>query len=179
MKKEDVKDLFVKIDKEDDGAIYLKDIVLYLRAMNEDIDKNLEVKVLLDQYDTNGDDQVGLGQFSEIIGELEEAGWKKAKPKKVKEINQFDIKAIFNLVDVDRSGSVSRTEARMAARLLKKRFQIDNVKDWLKENDQNEDGRLSFKEFYKSLKKVLKLKIEDLDDDDDLSDDEEDNEEKV
>ena len=49
----------------------------------------------------------------------------------------------------------------------------------MKENDQNEDGRLSFKEFYKSLKKVLKLKIEDLDDDDDLSDDEEDNEEKV
>ena len=37
--------MFIKIDKEDDGAIYLKEIVLYLRAMNEDIDKNLEVKM--------------------------------------------------------------------------------------------------------------------------------------
>ena len=55
--------------------------------------------------------------IQEIIGELEEAGWKKAKPKKVKEINQFDIKAIFNLVDVDRSGSVSRTVSILLANL--------------------------------------------------------------
>ena len=74
-------DLFLKIDKEDDGAIYLNEIVLYLRALNEDIDKNLqvkiyfslkfhflmfsfiEVKVLLDQYDTNGQDEIGFPQF--------------------------------------------------------------------------------------------------------------------
>ena len=40
--------MFIKIDKEDDGAIYLKEIVLYLRAMNEDIDKNLEVRINTD-----------------------------------------------------------------------------------------------------------------------------------
>ena len=48
----------------------------------------------------------------------------------------------------------------------------------MKQTDLNEDGKLSFKEFYRSLKKILKLKIEDLDDDDD-SNDEEDNEENV
>ena len=48
-------------------------------------------------------------KMQEIVEELEAAGWKKAKSKKVKEINSLDIKAIFNLVDVDRSGSVSRT----------------------------------------------------------------------
>ena len=37
------KELFTKIDLEDDGVIYLKEIVLYLRAMNEDIDANLRV----------------------------------------------------------------------------------------------------------------------------------------
>ena len=36
-------ELFAKIDKEDDGAIYLSEIVLHMRAMNEDIDSNLEV----------------------------------------------------------------------------------------------------------------------------------------
>ena len=30
-------ELFTKIDLEDDGVVYLKEIVLYLRAMNEDI----------------------------------------------------------------------------------------------------------------------------------------------
>ena len=36
-------ELFSKIDLEDDGIVYLKEIVIYLRAMNEDIDTNLEV----------------------------------------------------------------------------------------------------------------------------------------
>ena len=30
----------------------------------------------------------------------------------------------------------------MAAKLLKKRFNIQNVNDWLKENDENMDGKL-------------------------------------
>ena len=89
---------------------------------------------------------------------------------------QQDVKSIFKLVDVDRSGWVSRSvsfpktdvviiqsvknvhqlfilcdvnktvvtmkEARMAAKLLKKRFNIQNVNDWLKENDENMDGKL-------------------------------------
>ena len=55
--------------------------------------------------------------MQDIIDELEAAGWKKAKPKKVKEISQFDVKAIFNLVDVDRSGAVSRTVSLRIAKL--------------------------------------------------------------
>ena len=38
-----LKELFTKIDLEDDGVVYLKEIVLYLRAMNEDIDSSLKV----------------------------------------------------------------------------------------------------------------------------------------
>ena len=91
---------------------------------------------------------------------------------------QQDVKSIFKLVDVDRSGWVSRSvsfpktdvviiqsvknvhqlfilcdvnktvvtmkEARMAAKLLKKRFNIQNVNDWLKENDENMDGKLKY-----------------------------------
>ena len=39
-------ELFQKIDLEDDGIVYLKEIVIYLRIMNEDIDDNLKVKHL-------------------------------------------------------------------------------------------------------------------------------------
>ena len=46
----------------------------------------------------------------------------------------------------------------MAAKLLKKRFKIQNVNEWLKDNDQNMDGKLNFKEFYKSLRGVIELK---------------------
>ena len=62
----------------------------------------------------------------------------------------------------------------MAAKLLEKRFGIKDVsyeviiyliiyisilkvKEWLKDNDADNDGRLSYMEFKKSLKKFLNL----------------------
>ena len=59
-------ELFAAIDKEDDGIIYLQDVVVHLRAMNEDIDKNLKVKVFLDELDTNGTMEVDFKKFCVI-----------------------------------------------------------------------------------------------------------------
>merc|ERR1711976_1152294 len=154
-KEEYYKELFTNIDLEDDGIVYLKEIVIYLRAMNEDIDDNLEVKVLLDQYETNGEEELKFKHFCEIMLELEDAGWKKAKEKSADQVTDIDIKSVFNLVDIDKSGTVSRTEARMAAKLLEKSFGIKDVKGWLKQNDADNDGRLSYMEFKKSLKNFL------------------------
>ena len=46
--------------------------------------------------------------YKDIMAELEEAGWKKAEEKKKEEITEADMRAIFNLVDIDKSGSVSK-----------------------------------------------------------------------
>ena len=43
----------------------------------------------------------------------------------------------------------------MAAKLLKKRFNIQNVNDWLKENDENMDGKLN-------IEKIIKIFISHL-----------------
>ena len=42
-----LQEVFQKIDLEDDGIVYLKEIVIYLRIMNEDIDENLKVSCLM------------------------------------------------------------------------------------------------------------------------------------
>ena len=106
---------------------------------------------------------------------------------------QQDVKSIFKLVDVDRSGWVSRSvsfpktvvviiqsvknvhqlfilcdvnktvvtmkEARMAAKLLKKRFNIQNVNDWLKENDENMDGKLKYLTIFSFFLSSTKFKL--------------------
>ena len=41
--------------------------------------------------------------------ELEEAGWRKAQDKAADQVTDVDIKSVFNLVDIDKSGTVSRT----------------------------------------------------------------------
>ena len=43
------------------------------------------------------------------MDDLEAAGWTKAKKKAEKAITQTDVKSIFKLVDVDRSGVISRS----------------------------------------------------------------------
>ena len=47
--------------------------------------------------------------IQEIMKELEEAGWRKAKEKSADQVTDIDIKSVFNLVDIDKSGTVSRT----------------------------------------------------------------------
>ena len=37
-----LQELFEKIDQEADGEVYLREVVLFLRAVNEDVDKNEE-----------------------------------------------------------------------------------------------------------------------------------------
>jgi hypothetical protein len=58
--------LFAELDKEEDGVVYTRQLILQLRVLNEDIDTNLVVKNLLDQYDTQSKkdmEQVDLPQF--------------------------------------------------------------------------------------------------------------------
>ena len=45
----------------------------------------------------------------EIMKELEDAGWRKAKEKSADQVTDIDIRSVFNLVDIDKSGTVSRT----------------------------------------------------------------------
>jgi hypothetical protein len=45
----------------------------------------------------------------DVMQELEEAGWRKTPAKPVDKINNKDIKQVFQLVDKDHSGEVSRT----------------------------------------------------------------------
>ena len=48
-------------------------------------------------------------KIQEIMLELENAGWKKAQDKSADQVTDVDIKSVFNLVDIDNSGTVSRT----------------------------------------------------------------------
>ena len=55
-------ELFKEIDQEKDGEIYLKEVVLYLKALNQDME-TLEVKHLLDQYELRGMEVLDFSEF--------------------------------------------------------------------------------------------------------------------
>ena len=61
-----------------------------------------------------------------IMKELEAAGWKKYQQKSVSNgVSEMDIKAVFKMVDVDKSGSISRR-----VRYNKINYILINIKIW-------------------------------------------------
>ena len=76
-------DLFAEMDVEEDEHVYVSKVVVTLKALNEDIDHNLKVKNILDEIESEQGESLNLDQFKELMVILEEAGWRKQKPKKV------------------------------------------------------------------------------------------------
>ena len=89
------------MDEEEDGHVYVKQVVVTLKALNQDIDHNLkvvhmstrlcililnlQVKNILDELDNDEKTEatVSFKEFKDLMVILEEAGWRKQKPKKV------------------------------------------------------------------------------------------------
>ena len=101
-----VQNLFAEMDEEEDGHVYVKQVVVTLKALNQDIDHNLkvvhmlyvdcstrlcipilnlQVKNILDELDNDEKTEatVSFKEFKDLMVILEEAGWRKQKPKKV------------------------------------------------------------------------------------------------
>ena len=62
------------------------------------------------------------------MGMLKEKGWVK-ETKKVDEIREEEIRKVFDIVDKDRSGSLSKREAKRARKLIEEKFGITQVRD--------------------------------------------------
>ena len=96
---------------------------------------------------------------------MSEKGWNKLN--NIGDIKEVEVKALFNLIDKDRSGELSLDvsiigwvmitswyvlyEARRACKLIQARFEITEVDDWMEKVDSNKDGSLSYEEFKHSL----------------------------
>ena len=115
--------MFKEIDQEKDGEIYLKEVVLYLKGLNQDME-TLEVKHQLDQYELRGMEVLDFSEFvvrhlhillpiirsiQDIMEQLESVGWVRVEKKESFEMTELDVDEIFKMIDVDKSGAISRS----------------------------------------------------------------------
>ena len=82
-------------------------------------------------------------QFQMIMDQIKEAGWTRFKPVKGQPITDKDIKKVFRMVDMDKSGAISQLvitnigifsfklflqELKMGLKYLAKRYGIKDVR---------------------------------------------------
>ena len=61
------------------------------------------------------------------MGQLKKKGWVK-ETKKADEISEEEIRKVFDIVDKDKSGSLSKREAKRACKLIGEKFGITEVR---------------------------------------------------
>merc|ERR1712106_554459 len=154
-KKAEYLEMFERIDKEEDGEVYVKEVVEFLRVLDNNLEQSNEVNLLFMGYKKKGNQALDIQGFTVIMDEIKDAGWTRFKPVKGQKINEDDLKKVFKMVDMDGSGAISQLELKMAVKYLGKRYGISDLKTWraaMKEADNNKDGKLSYLEFQDAIK---------------------------
>ena len=59
--------MFERIDKEEDGEVYTREVLDFLRVMSHDMDQTEEVEKLLRQYGKRGDKILYLPDFKVLV----------------------------------------------------------------------------------------------------------------
>ena len=98
--------MFEKLDVRRCGQILISDALGALREVNPDLESNTRVQAIIESMG-NEEETLDLTQFSEFIKALEGVNWRQNSKKVL--ISDADIKKVFRIVDVDRSGCISRT----------------------------------------------------------------------
>merc|ERR1712062_911653 len=148
MTDEEMRKFFDIIDTDKSGNLSMEEVLLYLKSITDDISVE-NIEKIFEGIDTSGDKVVDFDEFKGVMSQLSEKGWNKLSNQE--EVKEVEVRTLFNLIDKDGSGELSLEEARKACKLIQARFNISEVDDWMAQVDTNNDGRLSYDEFKKSL----------------------------
>jgi len=156
---EDLMELFNSIDIDSDGSLCLSEVITFLKSITDDLSID-NIEKIFNSLDKSGDRSVDFQEFKAVMVEIEDAGWRQVtKTEDKSAIKEEEVRTLFNMIDKDRSGSLSKREAKKAAKLIKDRFGIEEVDAWISEVDFNGDGVLSYEEFKMCFAENMKLQF--------------------
>merc|ERR1711953_669786 len=138
-----------------DGSLNAKSVKRALKALG--VSQDLNADDILDKMDANKDGTIDLEEWEKFMtpelktaiqAKLDDSGLVKGfKPL-------VDIAKVFDQLDTDKSGDLSKEEIAHALNVLglQEKFNIDDV---LKTMDENSDGVVSIEEFKNGLPKEV------------------------
>merc|ERR1719410_1533754 len=109
---EDLLELFKSIDVDNDKELSLSEVVTFLKSITDDLSTDNIVKIF-NSLDRSGDRSVDFKEFKGVMIEIQNAGWKQCGQVDDKsQIQEEEILALFNMIDKDGSGSLTKRETR-------------------------------------------------------------------
>ncbi|KAF8562289.1 hypothetical protein P879_00998 [Paragonimus westermani] len=128
--------LFTILDVDGDKRVSLEELKSGLKSFGFTMD---QVKGFLHKYDLNKDGEITLDEYKIAFG--------------IQGTQRNDWKRLFNELDKDRSGDITVQELMTLYDRIGLPFLTSEMVDWIREHDQNKDGKLNQAEFMKFIQK--------------------------
>ncbi|KAJ8570754.1 hypothetical protein K7X08_037726 [Anisodus acutangulus] len=136
---EDLKEMFSKIDTDNDGIVSVEELKAGLQKVNSQL-ADSEVKMLIEAIDTNGKGTLDYGEFIAISLHLQRMA------------NDEHLHRAFSFFDKDGNGYIEPDELRDALMEDGSDDCTNVANDIFQEVDTDKDGRISYDEFAAMMK---------------------------
>ncbi|KAL3118854.1 hypothetical protein niasHT_008201 [Heterodera trifolii] len=127
----DLHEIFREFDLNGDGFIQRDELRQVMLKMGQSPTEE-ELFAMFEAADTNTDGQISFQEFLCIA---------RANPL------SLSLKSVFDELDVDGDGFITRSELRMAFQQMGHALNDTDIKAIYKRVDKNQDGKINFKEF--------------------------------
>eukprot|EP00386_Alphamonas_edax_P015715 GDKI01047994.1.p1 GENE.GDKI01047994.1~~GDKI01047994.1.p1 ORF type:complete len:163 (+),score=71.32 GDKI01047994.1:112-600(+) len=143
--KDMIKSVFESFDRSGDGKLSLQEMEAAMKKVCDSIPEN-EIKLLIDDLDENGDNEVDYSEFYTIM-----------RKKLLGLENEDDILQAFSLIDKDKNGFISPAELRhLLTNIGRNPLTQEEADELIQMADTDGDGLINYNEFFKSLMGDLK-----------------------
>ena len=99
-----MKEIFNAIDTDKSNSLTLGEVVLFLKSITDDLSEE-NIERIFNGIDSSGDKMIDFMEFKKMIKEVSKAGWRKVDSSEGPK--EEDLRALFDMIDRDRSGSLS------------------------------------------------------------------------
>ncbi|KAI3720996.1 hypothetical protein L2E82_31997 [Cichorium intybus] len=136
---EDIKEMFKKIDTDDDGTVTIEELKTGLQKLNSQLAES-EIQLLIEAVDTNGKGTLDYGEFVAISLHLR------------KMANDEHLHKAFSYFDKDGNGFIEPNELQHILKEDRDDNSADIANDIFQEVDTDKDGKISYEEFVAMMK---------------------------
>ena len=121
-----MRELYSRIDKDNSGCLNLKEVLLFMKALTDDLSEE-NITMIFENLDMDSSDSIEFEEFMKMFDQISCAGWKPVDNTKRDAVDETEVQNLFYLIDVEKKGSITIEDARLAKELIRERFCIDEV----------------------------------------------------
>jgi len=152
---EEIKEAFNLFDTDHSGTIDIRELKAAMRALGFEMKKE-EVKKLLADLDKDGNSQINLDEFTQMM-----------TGKMSSRDSAEEIQKVFQLFDEDKTGFITFKNLKKVCQELGENLTDQDIQEMIDEADRDNDGQISQEEFFRIMKKRSDNPLDDWDSDDD------------